>query len=666
MCGIAGFLGRQGDLSSQRLWEFGSLMVESLAHRGPDDSGIWLDEGAGLVLGHRRLSVLELSSAGKQPMLSASGRFVISFNGEVYNYGSLRKRISDECSEMRFRGQSDTEVVLAAIELWGFPKAVGEFNGMFAIAAWDRQERLLYLSRDRFGEKPLYYAKQDAGVFFGSELKAFRANPRFRAAVNREAITLLLRYGYMPAPVSIYEGVEKVAAGCYLVVDGRSGRCTPVTYWSASATAETCSVQMFRGTDEEAVREAATLLLDAVRMRMVSDVPLGAFLSGGVDSSAVVALMQAASSRPVKTFTIGFEDPTYNEAEHAKAVSRHLGTDHTELYVTSQQAMEVIPRLPELYDEPFADSSQIPTFLVSQMARSKVTVSLSGDGGDEVFGGYTRYFWTQRIWKKLRYAPESARTALGRVLGALPPGAWTAAFSVLNPLLPRDLRIRNPIDKMQKLYKMLEARSADDVYLHLMSHWDEPAKIVLNSTEPVAGLRSMNGLRAPADLTRRMMLFDALTYLPDDIMVKVDRASMAVSLESRAPFLDHRIFEFAASLPMDMLIRKGQGKWILRRVLEKYVPLVLFDRPKTGFGIPVHAWLRGPLRDWAEDLLSESRLRQEGYFDPAPIVTKWREHVRGRQNWFYPLWNVLMFQAWLANQRSSLKPSLEPSTHYQQ
>lgn len=583
-------------------------------------------------------------------MVSASGRYVISFNGEIYNFDDLRAQVAAELPSLRLRGHSDTEVMLACFDCWGVIASLEGFNGMFAFAVWDRQERILHVARDRFGEKPLYYANQGGRTFFASELKALSANPRFRPEIDRNSLTLLLRYGYIPTPASIYKGVYKLPAGCYLSFANGADQPKAVAYWSAGLAAQNAASEPFTGSAGEAIQKLEQLLLGAVKMRMISDVPLGAFLSGGIDSSAIVSLMQAASSQPVKTFTIGFDDPTYNEAIHAKAVSEHLRTDHTELYVTAKEAMEVIPSLPSLYDEPFADSSQIPTFLVSKMARAKVTVSLSGDGGDEVFGGYTRYFWTQRIWNRLQYTPGAMRSALGRCIGVLPPGTWTAAFDVLNPLLPRDLRVRNPVDKMQKVIKMLEARSAEDVYLHLMSHWDDPASIVRGAEEPPAGLRSVRSSNHSADLTRRMMLLDAVTYLPDDIMVKVDRASMAVSLESRAPFLDHNIFEFTAGLPLDFLIRNGQGKWILRQVLEKYVPKALFDRPKTGFGIPVHSWLRGPLREWAEDLLSESRLRQEGYFEPGPIVTKWREHVRGRQNWFYPLWNVLMFQAWLAAQ----------------
>ena len=619
-----------------------------MLHRGPDDGGEWTDEKTGIALGFRRLAIVDLSPAGHQPMISASGRFVMAFNGEVYNFGAIRSELEAAGLAPEFRGGSDTEVMLAAFEAWGLEKAVQRFVGMFAIALWDRENRTLHLVRDRLGVKPMYYGWAGKTLLFGSELKALRANPGFDGTIDRNALSLMLRYDYIPAPYTIYRGYHKLPAGAILTVAAdRPQEATPIAYWSAKSVAEAGVQAPFGGSDAEAVEHLDGLLRDSVGLRMVADVPLGVFLSGGVDSSVVVALMQAQSSRPVQTFTIGFREESYNEAQHARVVSQHLGTDHTELIVSPEEAMAVIPRLPTLYDEPFADPSQIPTFLVSQLARKSVTVSLSGDGGDELFGGYNRYFWGRSLWKRMAGIPRPLRGGSAAVMNAVPPQMWDSLFRIAGPLLPAGARQRNPGDKMAKLAEIMGAEGPDDLYHALVSHWKQPTQLVDNSVEPLTAFTDRSRWADLSDFTQRMMFLDTVSYLPDDILVKVDRASMGVSLEAREPLLDHRILEFAWQLPMSMKVRDGQGKWLLRQVLDKYVPRALIERPKAGFGVPIDTWLRGPLRDWAESLLSESSLKRQGIFNPPPIRKKWAEHLSGRHNWQYYLWNVLMVQAWL-------------------
>lgn len=620
-------------------------MVASIRYRGPDDFGVWCDERVGIGLGHARLSILDLSPEGHQPMVSASGRYVISYNGEVYNFAELRFELG--VVGQKFRGHSDTEVMLAAFEEWGIEKAVQRFVGMFAFALWDKQTRTLTLGRDRLGEKPLYYGWQGEAFLFGSELKALRAHPAFRAEVDRNALALLLRHNYIPAPYSIYQGISKLSPGCLLTVSLPQRNPRIVPYWSGKQAIEAGLANPFEGSESAAVSALESLLKDAVGQQMVADVPLGAFLSGGVDSSTVVALMQAQSSRPVKTFTIGFHEEGYDEAPHAKSVARHLGTEHTELYVMPKEAMNVIPRLPALYDEPFADSSQIPAFLVSELARRHVTVSLSGDGGDELFGGYNRYFWATNIWRRVGWAPQPLRAALAGALTALPPSAWNGVFRGLSRFLPVGWRYTNPGDKLHKLAEVLAVRTPEEIYLDLVSHWKQPTEVARDTHEPPTVLTDSAQWVDLPDFEHRMMYLDQMTYLPGDILTKVDRAAMGVSLETRVPLLDHRVVEFAWSLPLSMKIRQGQGKWLLRQVLYNHVPKQLMERPKMGFGVPIDVWLRGPLKGWAEELLDEARLQREGYFDPCPIRGKWVEHLTGRRNWSYYLWDVLMFQAWL-------------------
>jgi asparagine synthase (glutamine-hydrolysing) len=653
MCGIAGLWDIRSQVDVQERAAAIRHMARTLTHRGPDDEGYFQDESAGLALGHRRLSILDLSPLGRQPMVSASGRYVIAFNGEVYNFTALGREL--ELDGTAFRGRSDTEVMLAAIDEWGLMPAVTRFIGMFCFALWDRQNRTLFLVRDRLGIKPLYYGWAGGTFTFGSELKALRACPGFDNPVNRDALTLLLRHNYIPAPYSIHDNIHKLMPGTILAVTSRLAAAPQNlqtiaahedTYWSAREVTECGVAERFGGSREEAAQQLDRLLREAVGQRMVADVPLGAFLSGGIDSSTVVALMQTQSERRVKTFSIGFHEGGYNEAQHAKAVARHLGTDHTELYVTPEEAMAVIPNLPALYDEPFSDSSQIPTYLVSKLAREHVTVSLSGDGGDELFGGYNRYFWGRRLWAMLSRIPRPLRAVTGHALGAVRPALWGRVGALTAPLLPRHLRVSQSADKARLLAEILAVPSADALYRRLVSHWKYPEVLVSNTREPPTALTDPVRCAYLADYTERMMFADMVSYLPDDILAKVDRASMGVGLEARVPLLDHRVVEFAWRLPLDLKIREGQGKWLLRQVLYRYVPKELIERPKMGFGVPIEHWLRGPLRDWAEELLDERRLKQEGFFDPTPIRQKWAEHLSGQRAGHYCLWDVLMFQAW--------------------
>lgn len=658
MCGFVGFLG--GTLSHGTAEDLTVIkrMTDTLVHRGPDDAGYWHDKERCISLGHRRLSIIDLSPAGHQPMQSASGRYVIAYNGEIYNHLQLREQLESAGRAPVWRGHSDTETLLAGFDAWGIQETIERTIGMFAFAVWDRETSMLTLGRDRLGEKPLYYGWQGRGrhatFLFGSELKALRAHPAFEPKIDRGALTLQLRHNYIPAPYSIYEGMSKVMPGSLLTVALAQREPKIVRYWSGFRVAESGVANPYSASAEQAVDELEKLLKDAVRRQMMADVPLGAFLSGGIDSSTVVALMQAQSARPVKTFSIGFHEAGYNEAEHAKAVARHLGTEHTELYVTPEQAMAVIPRLPALYDEPFSDSSQIPTFLVSQLARRHVTVSLSGDAGDELFCGYNRYQMTARLWNKMAAGPLPLRRLAAKGLTSVSPQSWNRIAGAVEGLLPRSLRFANVGDKLHKGADVLDSQSVDALYLKLASHWHEPASVVVDGYEPPTRLTGTEPLGAWLDDVQRMMALDMLTYLPDDILVKVDRAAMGVSLESRVPFLDHRVVEFAWRLPQSVKLRDGQTKWALRQVLYRHVPQALIDRPKMGFGVPVGAWLRGPLREWAESLLNQSRLRDEGFFQASAVAEKWKEHLSGQRNWQYHLWDVLMFQSWLEHQKHSV------------
>lgn len=646
MCGISGIL-----CPEENGRELVEKQLAALQHRGPDSWGIWQSEDGGCLLGHRRLAILDLSPSGHQPMLSPDNRYAIAFNGEIYNFQDLKKDLEEE--GLKFSGQSDTEVILGAFSQWGVKRSLELFNGMFAIALWDKQERILSLIRDRLGIKPLYYAWIKNQFVFASELKAIVLHPDFKKTVDRDVLGLYLRYDYVPAPYCLYRGVKKMLPGAVITVHPgkRENGVEEYYFWKPGDAVSRSIAQSYgAGNQETILADLEDILKDAVKKRMIADVPLGAFLSGGIDSSLVVSLMQSQSGRPIKTFTAGFHHGEYNEAEDARKIAEHLGTDHTEIYVTPKESMDVIPSLPEMFCEPFADPSQIPTYLISKIAREKVTVSLSGDGGDELFGGYNRHVWVKKLWENLDRKPVFLKKLAAKGITFFSPDFWDKTISILKPLLPRSANQKQAGDKLHKIARIMEATSPEEMYKILISTWSNTSSIALSARTLPTVLSPGRSLDMFNTISEKMMFLDMLSYLPDDVLTKVDRASMAVALEARVPLLDHRVVEFAWKIPLDLKIKDGKGKWILRQLLGKYLPEDMFERPKSGFGVPIAGWLRNELKDWAETLLDSRRIKDEGYLNFDEVRTKWDEHLSGRRNWQYQIWNILMFQSWLDNQ----------------
>jgi len=650
MCGITGvFLpGRECHFKAEL-----SKMAATISNRGPDDYGYWCDVKSGIGLAHRRLSIIDLTKSGQQPMRSYSKRYVIVFNGEVYNYKELKKELVSE--NISWRGSSDTEIMLAAIDCWGLKKAVCKFNGMFAFALWDKKKCVLSLCRDRMGIKPLYYAKIKGGLLFASEIKAIKAYSDYHSDINTAALGSYLKYNYIPTPDTIFKNTWKLEPGHMINLKSSEIKNSIIkpsdNYWDIKNIAYTNQKNKFKGDDEDAITELDFLLNDSVNKRMISDVPIGAFLSGGVDSSAVASVMQSQSVSKINTFSIGFKEDGYNEACYAKKIASYLGTNHTELYISQKDALDVIPKLPTLFDEPFSDSSQIPTFLVSKLASRYVTVSLSGDGGDELFGGYNRHFLIPSIWKKIGKINPVIRRFVANFLNNLSPVQLNELFYKMNKTIPLIKKIDRAGDKINKLSEILHLKTPEAIYESLCSNWKTPESVLRGFREDIDFGKIKKSVEC-FDISHKTMFWDMTTYLPDDILTKVDRSTMGASIEGRVPILDHRIVEFSWSLPLEMKIRNNKGKWILRHVLDRYLPSKFVDRPKTGFGIPIDVWLRRDLRDWVENLLNRKKLDSEGFFDPEIIRTVWKEHLIGKKNQQYQLWNILMFQSWLEENKS--------------
>ncbi len=648
MCGISGIIDIKNIYKHNNALCIKN-MCKKLYHRGPNSFGTWEDNKLGVYLGHTRLSIIDTTMNGSQPMASSSGRYILVFNGEIYNHKELKNDISFiHNNNYEWKGQSDSEILVASIETWGVRETLNKLTGMFAFAIFDRKECKLTLVRDRFGEKPLYYGFQNNIFLFASELKAIKTHPAFENSLNINSIGQVLSNSCVIAPDTIYKGILKLNPASYLTLSINHGEKIdidkPVSYWDIINTIINGKNNPFRGDDDEAIFCVNELLKNSISKQMISDVPIGAFLSGGIDSSLVVSIMQSLSKNKVKTFTIGFNEDGYNEAKHAKKIANYLDTDHTELYVSASEALSVIPKIPKIYDEPFSDSSQIPTFLVSQLAAKDVSVSLSGDGGDELFGGYNRYIYTKNWWSIIQKFPFFFRKRTANLLNSISPSLWNSIGNNVNRIFKNNIIGNSFENKIEKISGALKINSTINLYKYFISNWKNPNNALINSSR-------MNTFFMPNDLNlnivEQMMYLDTINYLPNDILVKLDRASMAVSLESRVPMLDHKLAEFSWTLPLDKKIRNNQGKWILKKTLSQYLPNELIDRPKMGFGVPIDYWLRNSLNEWAENLLDESKLRKEGYFNPKAIRKKWDEHIEGKRNWQHQLWAVLMFQAWL-------------------
>lgn len=646
MCGIAGFYNFE-NFSQEKIESIARQMGDSLTHRGPDSFGFWVDQTSEITFIHRRLSILDLSNAGNQPMHSPSGRYVITYNGEVYNHLALRKQIEKNHNSITWKGSSDTETISCAIDCWGLVEAVKKFRGMFAIAIWDKQLKTLSIARDIAGEKPLYYGWQQNVFMFSSELKAMKKHPAFLGGINRDSIQMQMSLGCVPAPYSIYEGIFKLLPGNILTINllNKTSKNDPLVscFWSLEKVLLDKGINKFQGTYEDAADELEVLLKKSIKSQMLADVPLGAFLSGGIDSSLVVSLMQSQSIQPINTFTIGFEESKYNEANFAKNIASLLGTNHTEHYISPSEALAVIPSLPDLYDEPFSDSSQIPTYLVSKLAKKSVTVALSGDGGDELFGGYNRHIYSKRWGSAIQSTNPYLKKAIQKIILSLDPEKYNFLESFFSKSYMPKIKINNFSNYIDKISKALSASNNRQLYDSFTSHWQADEGLVLGSKN----MNSMFIQKPDLSLSEEMMFNDFISYLPNDILVKVDRAAMGLSLETRVPMLDQNIIEFAWNLPESMKIGRGEGKLILKKILDKHIPSELFNRPKQGFALPIEQWLRGPLVDWAESLIDKSRLDSESYFDSDVVHRKWSEHKSGKRNWQTEIWNVLMFQAWL-------------------
>lgn len=660
MCGICGFWGGASEPGDARRTVLG--MAQSIGSRGPDSAGALVTDCDGPVFGHRRLAIIDVSEAGAQPMVSQSRRFSIVYNGEIYNHLDLRAALEAEGRAPDWRGHSDTETILACFDAWGVDETLARLDGMFAFALWDAIERTLYLARDRLGEKPLYYGWMSGIFLFGSEIKALRRHASFRGSVDRGSLTAMVGRGYVPSPRSIYAEIAKLLPGHLLKLardaEGNVVVCEPSQpYWSLNRVVEIGLAAPYAGGREDGVTQLRRLLVEVVQSQMISDVPIGAFLSGGIDSSLITAIMQESGASPVRTFSIGFEDAEFDESASARAVADRIGTDHVDLIVTPQHLIDVLPQLPEIYCEPFADSSQLPTFFVSQLARQHVAVALTGDGADELFGGYNRYIAAAQIWRPASKLPRFVRSALGSALMSMPKPAWNHFFTVLSPLIPVHARVRVPGEKIYKMAEVLKQASFTDYFRTLVAQHNEPESLVIGARMPMTLLDTPELWPRTDSFEHCMMALDGQTYLPDDICVKVDRAAMANSLETRAPFLDRRVVEFAWSLPLSLKIRDRRSKWILREILASYIPRELFERPKMGFGVPFGKWLRGPLRAWADGLLAEERLCEEGFFQPQQVRTMWHRHLSGKGNHEYTLWNILMFQSWLDRWEMTLPPT---------